>query len=126
MTTAKSQSSEVAVFTSPGELRSKLFLPRDLHLLISGFPSSDIQKVFTEAFLSIEGLVDGQINKIREKKLPVTVRTAYSMKREVLAHGTKGIILVGGLGTSPYLYEHLKKRCIGTSIDVLQDTGVRP
>lgn len=95
-------------------------------MLISGLPSSDIQKVFTDAFRGIESLVDGQISKIKEKKLPVTVRTAYKIKLKVIAHGTKGIILVGGLGSSPYLYEYLKKRYRGMSIDVLQSTGVRP
>lgn len=48
------------------------------------------------------------------------------MKREHEAYGAKGIILVGGLGSSPYLYEHLKKRYGGKRIDVLQSTGIRP
>lgn len=126
MTTAKSQSLKVAVFTSLGELRFELFLPRDIGLLILGFSSSDIQTVFTDAFRGIESLVDGQISKITEKKLSVTVRTAYMMKVEVIAHGTKEIILVGGLGSSPYLYEHLKKRYRGKKIGVHQSNGIRP
>lgn len=39
---------------------------------------------------------------------------------------TKGIILVGGLGLSPYLYERLQRRYGGDNIDVLQSTGTRP
>lgn len=99
-------------------------------MLISGFPSSDIQKVFADAFRGIESLVDEQISKIKEKKLPVTVRTAYMMKIETIAHGIKGVILVGGLGSSPYLYEHLnehlKKSYRKNSIVVLQSSGIKP
>ncbi|MCJ1346745.1 hypothetical protein MMC31_004963 [Peltigera leucophlebia] len=90
------------------------------------FDSSDIQKAFTSAFSGIESLVDGQISKIEEKQLSVTVRTAYLMETGNKAHGAKGIILVGGLGSSPYLHEYLKKRYSGKKIDVLQSTGIRP
>ena len=38
----------------------------------------------------------------------------------------QGIILVGGLGSSPYLYEHLKNKYGGKKIDVLQSTGIKP
>lgn len=48
------------------------------------------------------------------------------MKVESEAYGAKGIILVGGLGSSPYLYEYLKRRYGGKKIDVLQSTGIRP
>ncbi|KAL3465551.1 hypothetical protein BJX64DRAFT_297227 [Aspergillus heterothallicus] len=57
------------------------------------FASSDIQGAFTHAFIQIEQLVDGQIAKAKEKGLSV-----------------KGVILVGGLGSSPYLYDHLEAR----------------
>ncbi|KAL2846179.1 hypothetical protein BJY01DRAFT_263382 [Aspergillus pseudoustus] len=57
------------------------------------FSSSHIQEAFKESFAGIDILVDGQINKARGQGLNV-----------------KGIILVGGLGASPYLYEHLKNR----------------
>ncbi|MCJ1345236.1 hypothetical protein MMC31_003442 [Peltigera leucophlebia] len=107
-------------------LTQKLTLFRDLDLLISRFPSSDIQKAFTSAFSGIESLVDGQISKIEENQLSVKVRTAYLMETENKAHSAKGIILVGGLGSSPYLYEHLKRRYGGKKIDVLQSTGIRP
>ncbi|KAL8852862.1 MAG: hypothetical protein Q9221_002238 [Calogaya cf. arnoldii] len=73
------------------------------------FASSDVQKAFASPFRGIEALVDGQINKITERSLTVT-----------------GIILVGGLGSSPYLYQHLRRRYEGKKIEVLQSTGIRP
>ena len=36
--------------------------------------STDIQKPFAEPFAQIENLVDGQVRKIKETKLSVTVR----------------------------------------------------
>ena len=36
--------------------------------------STDIQKPFAKHFSEIESLVDEQIRKIKEKKLPVSVR----------------------------------------------------
>ncbi|MDI1486535.1 MAG: hypothetical protein OHK93_005766 [Ramalina farinacea] len=71
--------------------------------------STDIQKPFAGPFSKIGNLVDEQIRQIREKKLSIT-----------------GIILVGGLGTSPYLYEHLKGKYGGQGINILQSTGTRP
>lgn len=41
------------------------------------------------------------------------------------AFGTKRIILVGDLGSSPYLYKYLKRRYGGLKIDVLQSTDIR-
>ncbi|KAI1407357.1 actin-like ATPase domain-containing protein [Hypoxylon sp. FL1857] len=73
------------------------------------FSSSDIQKAFTSVFSEIEKLVDGQISKAKENGLSVT-----------------GIILVGGLGSSPYLYDHLVSRYERRKIRVLQSTGIRP
>lgn len=37
-----------------------------------------------------------------------------------------GIILVGGLGASPYLYEHLKSRLSAAKIEILQSGGIKP
>ncbi|KOC12074.1 hypothetical protein AFLA70_48g004071 [Aspergillus flavus AF70] len=73
------------------------------------FSSSDIQKAFTPIFADIEGLLNEQIAKSRSKSLPV-----------------KNIILVGGLGSSPYLYEHLSERYERDGIDIIQSTGIRP
>ncbi|KAL4917369.1 hypothetical protein BDW62DRAFT_183956 [Aspergillus aurantiobrunneus] len=73
------------------------------------FSSSHIQDAFTESFAGIDKLVDGQINKAKTKGLAV-----------------KGIILVGGLGASPYLYEHLKDRHAPSGITILQSGGMRP
>ncbi|KID84431.1 hsp70 family chaperone [Metarhizium guizhouense ARSEF 977] len=73
------------------------------------FSNSDIQGAFTSAFSSIEKLVDGQIKEAKEKGLYV-----------------RGVILVGGLGASPYLYNHLKARYSKQDIEVLQAAGMRP
>ncbi|KZL84344.1 hsp70 family chaperone [Colletotrichum incanum] len=54
------------------------------------FRSSDIQSAFSDVFSKIEKLVDEQIKKAKESHLRVT-----------------GIIMVGGLGSSPYLFDHL-------------------
>ncbi|KAL4869441.1 hypothetical protein BDV12DRAFT_208549 [Aspergillus spectabilis] len=53
------------------------------------FASSDIQKAYNRVFSDIEELIDSQITKAKETRL-------------------SGIILVGGLGSSPYLYDHLE------------------
>ncbi|KAI1425006.1 actin-like ATPase domain-containing protein [Xylaria sp. FL1777] len=57
------------------------------------FTNDNIQTVFESSFSNIEALVDGQIQKAKEKALSV-----------------RGIVLVGGLGASPYLYNYLKAR----------------
>lgn len=38
----------------------------------------------------------------------------------------KGIILVGGLGSSSYLHELLKERYSRENIDVFRPAGIRP
>ncbi|KAI1204680.1 actin-like ATPase domain-containing protein, partial [Annulohypoxylon truncatum] len=73
------------------------------------FSNSDIKSAFTTAFSSIDSLVDSQIKNTQKKSLLV-----------------KGIVLVGGFGASPYLYNHLKDRFAKQGIEVLQDTGMRP
>ncbi|KAL3474643.1 hypothetical protein BJX99DRAFT_231373 [Aspergillus californicus] len=73
------------------------------------YASSDIQKVYKRVFSDIEELIDGQLKKAKEKRLSV-----------------KGVILVGGLGSSPYLYEHLQAAYKKQKIEVLQSTGIRP
>ncbi|KAI0430720.1 actin-like ATPase domain-containing protein [Xylaria sp. FL1042] len=73
------------------------------------FSNADIQTSFKSAFSSIEALLDGQIQKASEKKLSV-----------------RGIVLVGGLGASPYLYNHLKDRYENKKIELLQAAGMRP
>ncbi|KAL4967817.1 uncharacterized protein BDV14DRAFT_197457 [Aspergillus stella-maris] len=73
------------------------------------FSSLHIQEAFTETFAAIDKLIDGQINKAKSQSLTI-----------------KGIILVGGLGASPYLYEHLKDRHASTGITILQSGGMRP
>ncbi|CAI7659240.1 unnamed protein product [Penicillium glandicola] len=71
--------------------------------------SSDIQKAFTSVFADIEVLVDQQISKTQEKGLPV-----------------KKVILVGGLGCSPYLYDHLSAKYAQYEIEILQSAGMAP
>ncbi|KAF2500102.1 actin-like ATPase domain-containing protein [Lophium mytilinum] len=73
------------------------------------FTSSHIQSAFTETFSGIDALVDGQLQKTVKQDLKVA-----------------GIILVGGLGASPYLYEHLKKKHADAGIEILQSGGMRP
>ncbi|KAI0904020.1 actin-like ATPase domain-containing protein [Ustulina deusta] len=73
------------------------------------FSNENIKTVFESALSSIEALVDGQIQKANEKRLSV-----------------RGIVLVGGLGASPYLYNHLKTRYENKKIEVLQAAGMRP
>ncbi|KAI0440360.1 actin-like ATPase domain-containing protein [Xylaria telfairii] len=73
------------------------------------FSNTDIQSVFSRSFSDIEALIDGQIQKSKEKYLSV-----------------QGIILVGGLGASPYLYNYLKALYKKKNIEVLQADGMRP
>ncbi|KAI0969940.1 hypothetical protein F4678DRAFT_480682 [Xylaria arbuscula] len=64
---------------------------------------------FEVVISEIEDLVKGQIELAAKKDLAVT-----------------GIILVGGLGSSPYLYEHLKAIHSGAGISILQSGGIKP
>ncbi|KAM0263306.1 hypothetical protein ACHAPA_008797 [Fusarium lateritium] len=73
------------------------------------FNESHIRKAFTKVFTEIDTLIDAQVRKAQEK-----------------GHALNGIILVGGLGSSPYLYDHLKRRHEGAGIKILQSTGMRP
>ncbi|KAL3474035.1 hypothetical protein BJX99DRAFT_232290 [Aspergillus californicus] len=73
------------------------------------FSIANIQEAFKESFAGIDKLVDGQVNKARSQGLNV-----------------KGIILVGGLGASPYLYDHLKDRHSSAGITILQSGGMKP
>ncbi|KAL5343827.1 hypothetical protein BJX70DRAFT_971 [Aspergillus crustosus] len=73
------------------------------------FQDSDIEQAFTGSFAGIDELVEKQIKKAKDASLKV-----------------KGIILVGGLGTSPYLYEHLRERYSKKKISILQSSGIKP
>ncbi|KAJ5400814.1 hypothetical protein N7465_011303 [Penicillium sp. CMV-2018d] len=73
------------------------------------FSSSDIQKAFTSVFSDIEVLVDQQLSKTREKGLPV-----------------KQVILVGGLGCSPYLSNQLSAKYEQHGIEIIQSMGMAP
>ncbi|KAK0641359.1 hypothetical protein B0T16DRAFT_213993 [Cercophora newfieldiana] len=73
------------------------------------FSSGDIASTFTWAFEKIDKLVDQQIAKVVE-----------NAKTNV-----PSIILVGGLGGSPFLYEHLKDRYSYFPIAVLQAGGMK-
>ncbi|KAH6647235.1 hypothetical protein BKA67DRAFT_429649 [Truncatella angustata] len=73
------------------------------------FLGSHIKTAFEGVFSNIEKLVDEQICKATEKGLHVT-----------------GIILVGGLGGSAYLYDYLKAIHAKAGITVLQSGGVKP
>ncbi|KAJ5747486.1 uncharacterized protein N7511_009182 [Penicillium nucicola] len=73
------------------------------------FRQSDIMKAFTESFNKIDELVKEQMGKIKEKGLKL-----------------KGIILVGGLGSSPYLYQHLKDQHTKAGLTIIQSLGTKP
>ncbi|KAF8853526.1 actin-like ATPase domain-containing protein [Acephala macrosclerotiorum] len=73
------------------------------------FKSSHIQKAFAQPFSDIEKLLDEQLQKTRD-----------------LGYSPTGIILVGGLGGSAYLYQALKTKYSKAGINILQSTGMRP
>ncbi|KAL2670672.1 hypothetical protein Neosp_014461 [[Neocosmospora] mangrovei] len=68
-----------------------------------------IQEVFAESFAKMDKLIEAQISQAKKQGLSLT-----------------GIILVGGLGSSPYLYEHLRAQHEPANINILQSTGMRP
>ncbi len=74
--------------------------------------------------------MDGQIRKAVQKGLSVTVRIIISVFNIHLAgfhaDSCQGIILVGGLGASPYLYDYLKALHSEAGIAVLQSGGIKP
>ncbi|KAL8386330.1 hypothetical protein RB599_007955 [Gaeumannomyces hyphopodioides] len=72
-------------------------------------PGTMIQSTFDKSFAGTDKLVDGQIDAVMDKGGEVT-----------------GLILVGGLGSSPYLYEHLKATHSKRGVAVLQATGIKP
>ncbi|KUJ09099.1 actin-like ATPase domain-containing protein [Mollisia scopiformis] len=78
------------------------------------FKSSHLCQAFSKPFLQIEELLDEQIKRIQSQGTPPT------------ANSMQGIILVGGLGGSPYLHNGLKARYSPVGIDVLQSTVVKP
>ncbi|KAF5654811.1 hsp70 family chaperone [Fusarium sp. NRRL 25303] len=73
------------------------------------FKEADIKETFTKVFDDIVDLINSQIEKAEDHDLQVT-----------------GIILVGGLGGSPYLYSHLQEIFSEDGIDVLQPNGMKP
>lgn len=73
------------------------------------FKSSHIQQAFSQPFSDIKKLIDEQIDRARSRGSSAT-----------------GIILVGGLGGSPYLYEVLKAKYGRAGINILQSTGMGP
>ncbi|OTA67942.1 actin-like ATPase domain-containing protein [Hypoxylon sp. EC38] len=73
------------------------------------FKEADVQKAFTKAISDIEKLIDNQISLGKDRNIPIT-----------------GIILVGGLGSSPYLYDTLKAKYENQQISILQSSGMGP
>ncbi|KAL2822222.1 hypothetical protein BDW59DRAFT_103646 [Aspergillus cavernicola] len=73
------------------------------------FKGEHINQIFIECFSPIESLIDDQIEKARQQGLPVT-----------------GIILVGGLGSSVALYNHLLVTYTLKKIRVFQSLGMKP
>ncbi|KAM7207415.1 hypothetical protein V8F20_002295 [Naviculisporaceae sp. PSN 640] len=95
-------------FQSPGLLNDSSRLPPIKNGRIH-FSSANIASAFSKSFRGIDALLDGQIAKVNQSKRRVT-----------------GIILVGGLGASPYLYSHLKDKYTTSRIMILQSGGMRP
>ncbi|CAI7672421.1 unnamed protein product [Penicillium discolor] len=73
------------------------------------FKGLHLQEAFAESIAGIDDLVDEQLTKAKEKNMRV-----------------KSIVLVGGLGSSPYVYHHLKDRHAKAGITILQASGIRP
>ncbi|KAI1326451.1 hypothetical protein F5Y16DRAFT_374825 [Xylariaceae sp. FL0255] len=73
------------------------------------FLDHHIKTTFEVVISEIEDLIEDQMKLASERNLAVT-----------------GIILVGGLGSSPYLYEHLKTVYSSAGIAVLQSGGIKP
>ncbi|KAJ2992967.1 hypothetical protein NUW58_g1990 [Xylaria curta] len=73
------------------------------------FTRDHIKDIFDGVFKDIDNLIDDQIQSAKAKEASIT-----------------GIILVGGFGASPYLYEHLRNRYKASGIDILQSGGMRP
>ncbi|KAI1414508.1 actin-like ATPase domain-containing protein [Hypoxylon sp. FL1857] len=73
------------------------------------FKEADLQKAFTGVFSDIEKLIDSQITSGSQRNISIT-----------------GIILVGGLGSSPYLYDTLRAKYGRQHIDILQSSGMGP
>ncbi|KAI0543985.1 hypothetical protein F4679DRAFT_566597 [Xylaria curta] len=73
------------------------------------FTRNHIKGIFDGVFKDIENLIDDQIKSAKARAVSVT-----------------GIILVGGFGASPYLYEYLRDRYKKDGIDILQSGGMRP
>lgn len=97
--------------------------------------SSDIKATFATTLNGIRDLIDDQIASAKQKNLSVKVSMTsslcWSRQRAVLSEHTpltdeKGIVLVGGLGCSPYLYHSLSDMYRDQGIDVLQSSGIKP
>ncbi|KAG7294155.1 hypothetical protein NEMBOFW57_004223 [Staphylotrichum longicolle] len=89
------------------------------------FSCSDIKATFATTLNGIRDLIDDQIASAKQKNLSVTVSmTSSSWHTRLTAE--KGIVLVGGLGCSPYLYHSLSDMYQGQGIDVLQSSGIKP
>ncbi|RWA10740.1 hypothetical protein EKO27_g4359 [Xylaria grammica] len=73
------------------------------------FTSGHIEGIFSGVFRDIDSLVDDQIQSSEGQNLSIT-----------------GIVLVGGFGASPYLYEHLRDRYKASGIDIVQSEGMKP
>ncbi|KAI0833091.1 actin-like ATPase domain-containing protein [Hypoxylon sp. FL0890] len=73
------------------------------------FTESDLHKAFTGVLTDIQKLIDGQINSGKQRGLSIT-----------------GIILVGGLGSSPCLYDTLAAKYAKQHISILQSSGMGP
>ncbi|KLU86419.1 hypothetical protein MAPG_05433 [Magnaporthiopsis poae ATCC 64411] len=98
MTTKKRKRSGTDLATTPQLRGSCLWFPRHL-----------IHKAFADSIAGIDRLVDQQIQQAKSRGSKVTA-----------------IILVGGLGGSRYLQQHLDEAHSDSGVDVLKSSGMRP
>lgn len=71
--------------------------------------SERIKDTFKKTVNSIDTLIDEQISKAKARRMKVT-----------------GIVLVGGVGCSPYLHAHLKTRYSSSGINIVRLDGMKP
>ncbi|KAJ5957532.1 purine and uridine phosphorylase [Penicillium viridicatum] len=91
------------------------------HIYFSG---SDIHNAFhAKAVPGLLKLVDTQLSKAHNKGLNVTVSRGSLLSDLGCSCYTKGILLAGGLGSSPHIYECLEAKYSNRGIDIHQSVA---
>lgn len=85
---------------------------------------SDIHNAFhAKAVPGLLKLVDTQLSKAHNKGLNVTVSRGSLLSDLGCSCYTKGILLAGGLGSSPHIYECLEAKYSNRGIDIHQSVA---